>query len=469
MNIFREKDSINISKVVTTSGIYFAVMQQEVPTKRTTHKSVRWSVSFLFLYATIYCFHVHLRLRLTQTKDLQSRENKITDHFRSVIPGRSDVFVFSAFGIYSDSDDFSQSDNVTVSVISVVDMDSPVRDYKCILRRKEPPTAIWTKATLQLYPESHGRRFTAAAFSCMVKEAIVLDTVSLVADNRDEPSNVLPIMFPSEAKRTFTVCVPPLNSKYSKAYQLVDMMEVGRLLGADHYFFYNYSTEWNVDVVLNHYKSRGLATIIQWPLPLALQINGTDGTSEEARLHYFGQLVMLNDCLNRNRGSSKYVIFQDLDELLIPKNHQSWNDMMNSLPANMAAYMFRSSFFHLDWPDSDSELKVVKEIAKPYKAYTFIKQYREERIFGRFVRSKYIVDPFQVQVVGVHNVWIFRKGGKSYHVPPEVALVHHYRAMKHERQIRHHRDNSTLRFIGALYQIQKTWRSLPHIPLGPIN
>lgn len=138
--------------------MYFAVMQQEVPTKRTTHKSVRWSVSFLFLYATIYCFHVHLRLRITQTKDLQSRENKITDHFRSVIPGRSDVFVFSAFGIYSDSDDFSQSDNVTVSVISVVDMDSPVRDYKCILRRKDPPTAIWTKATLQLYPESHGRR-----------------------------------------------------------------------------------------------------------------------------------------------------------------------------------------------------------------------------------------------------------------------------------------------------------------------
>lgn len=445
-------------------------MQQEVPTKRTTPKSVRWSVSFLFMYATIYCFHVHLRLRLTQTKDLQSRENKIiTDHFRSVIPGSSDVFVFSAFGIHSDSDDFSQSDNVTVSISSVVDMDSPVRDYKCILRRKESQTAIWTKATLQLYPESHGRRFTAVAFSCMVKDVIDLDTVSLVADNKENPAVVLPIMFPSEAKRTFTVCVPPLNSRYSKAYQLVEMVEVGRLLGADHYFFYNYSTEWNVDVVLNHYKSRGLATIIQWSLPLALQINGTDGTSEEARLHYFGQLVMLNDCLNRNRGASKYVIFQDLDELLIPKNHQSWNDMLNSLPANMAAFMFRSSFFHLDCPNTGLDSNVINEIAKPYKAYAFIKQYREERIFGRSVRSKYIVDPLQVQVVGVHNVWKFRKGGKSYHVPPEVALVHHYREMKQNQQIRSQRDNSTLRYIGALYQIQRTWRSLLHIPLGPIN
>lgn len=153
------KRSARLTETFVCFRVHFVVMQQEVPTRRTTPKSVRWSVSFLFMYATIYCFHVHLRLRLTQTKDLQSRENKnITDHFRSVIPGSSDVFVFSAFGIHSDSDDFSQSDNVTVSISSVVDMDSPVRDYKCILRRKESPTAIWTKATLQLYPESHGRR-----------------------------------------------------------------------------------------------------------------------------------------------------------------------------------------------------------------------------------------------------------------------------------------------------------------------
>lgn len=134
--------------------------------------------------------------------------------------------------------------------------------------------------------------------------------------------------------------------------------------------------------------------------------------------------------------------------------------MLNSLPANMAAYMFRSSFFHLDCPNTGLDSNVINEIAKPYKAYAFIKQYREERIFGRSVRSKYIVDPLQVQVVGVHNVWKFRKGGKSYHVPPEVALVHHYREIKHDRQIRNHRDNSTLRFIGALHQIvtsHSTW------------
>lgn len=436
--------------------------------KKRAHTSFRWSVSFLFLYATIYCFHVQLSLRLTQPTDLRSRDTKITDQFQSVVPGKSEVFVFSAFGIHADSDAFSYSNNDTVSIISIVDMDSPVRDFKCILKRKDPPIQIWAKATLQLYPESHGRRFTAAAFSCEVERGTQPDTVSVVADDREESANLLPVMYQSGVKRTFTVCVPPLNSRYSRAYQLVEMAEVGLLLGADHYYFYNYSTEWNVDVVLNYYKSRGLVTVINWPLPPVLQNNRTYGTSEEVRLHYFGQLAMLNDCLNRNRGASKYVIFQDLDELIIPRTHRSWNDLLNSLPTNMAAYMFRSSFFHLDWPDTDSDSDEINEIAKSYKAYAFIKQYREKRIFGRAVRSKYIVDPLQVQVVGIHNVWKFRNGGKWYYVPAEVALVHHYRETFHDRQNRRQKDNSTLRFKDALYRIQRTLGSL-QIPLGPIN
>lgn len=74
------------------------------------------SVSFLFLYATIYRFHV--QLRLTQTNDLQSGDNKLTEHFRSVIPGGGDVFVFSAFGIHSDNEHMSRSNNDNVSFIS---------------------------------------------------------------------------------------------------------------------------------------------------------------------------------------------------------------------------------------------------------------------------------------------------------------------------------------------------------------
>lgn len=73
-----------------------------------------------------------------------------------MIPRRRDVFVFSAFGINSDNEHMSRSNNDTVSFISVVDMDSPVRDYKCSPKQKESPPRIQirTEATLQLYLEA---------------------------------------------------------------------------------------------------------------------------------------------------------------------------------------------------------------------------------------------------------------------------------------------------------------------------
>lgn len=306
-------------------------------------------------------------------------------------------------------------------------------------------------------------RFSAAVFSCDTEQSQEPDTVSLVADGQQTPTNVLPIISESHRNRTFTVCVSPLHSRYSKAYQLVEVVEVNLLLGADHFFFYNYSANWNVDAVLNHYKSHGLATVVQWPLPLVLQDNQRD------QIHYNGQIAMLNDCLKRNHGASRHVLFHDLDELIIPKSHKSWKDMLNSLPANMSAYMFHSSYFHLEWPNVESNLKLTSKIAKRYKANAFLKQYREERVFRANVRSKYLVDPLQVHSVGIHRAWEFRDGGRQYFVPPKVALVHHYREGILERQNSRLRDNSTLKFIDALYQIEKTWQLLPHIPLGPIT
>lgn len=116
------------------------------------------SVSFLFLYATIYRFHV--KLRLTQTNDLQSGDNKLTEHIPSVIPGRRDVFVFSAFGIHSDNEHMSRAYNDTVSFISVVDMESPVRDNKCSPNQKEspPPTTDLDGSNFAVIYRSHVQR-----------------------------------------------------------------------------------------------------------------------------------------------------------------------------------------------------------------------------------------------------------------------------------------------------------------------
>jgi hypothetical protein len=284
--------------------------------------------------------------------------------------------------------------------------------------------------------------------------------VSLVTDDCKQPISALPVIYNSKIERNFTVCVSPLHSRFSKAYQLVEMVEVSRSLGADHFFFYNFSTDWNVNTLLEHYESKGIASIIQWPLPMMR--NGSD-SRESNEIHYFGQLAMLNDCLNRNRGISKYVVFQDLDELIIPKNHKSWYHLIQTLPRNASSYMFRSSFFRLDWPHVTSDHNLT-EIAKSYKSYAFLTLFREDKVYGRAIRSKYMVDPLQVEVVGIHNVWKFKRGGRPYYVPPSAALVHHYRVDQSDATRR--KDDSILNFWSALQNIQKTWQSLRDVPLG---
>lgn len=77
-----------------------------------------------------------------------------------MIPGGGDVFVFSAFGIHSDNEHMSRSNNDTVSFISVVDMESPVRDYKCSQKQKEspPPNTDLDGSNFAVISRSHVRR-----------------------------------------------------------------------------------------------------------------------------------------------------------------------------------------------------------------------------------------------------------------------------------------------------------------------
>ncbi|XP_061196617.1 uncharacterized protein LOC133204890 [Saccostrea echinata] len=415
-------------------------------------RSSSWIFLLLVLHLTIYWFSAVRIRRYSKENRNQFRNRKSRDRmstaFTSVIKGTNDVMVFSASGTDSD-----------IKIVSIVDMDAPPRSFMCVTW-SEDKLNTRTNATLLLCPESHGLRFTAAIFSCKVPNTRMPHAVSLVTEDCEKPVNVLPVIYNSNIERTFTVCVSPLHSVYSKAYQLVEMIEFSSILGADHFFFYNYSTNWNVDIVLKHYESIGLVSVVQWNLPM------TKNRTDEPDIHYYGQLAMLNDCLNRNRGASRYVVFQDLDEIIIPQNHKSWHNLLDSLPANMSSYMFRSAFFRLDWPDARTNSNVSK-MAKSYKAYAFLKRFRENEIYGRATRSKYIVDPLQVEVVGIHNVWKFKQGGRPFYVPPEVALVHHYRT--NERKTGRVKDDSVLNFQNVLTKIKETWRSLGDTPFGPVH
>lgn len=67
--------------------------------------------------------------------------------------------------------------------------------------------------------------------------------------------------------RFMSVCIPSLHHNYDKHINLIEFVEFYRMMGVDHFFFYNTSVSKEVSDVLTYYKDLDVATVIQWQLP----------------------------------------------------------------------------------------------------------------------------------------------------------------------------------------------------------
>lgn len=97
---------------------------------------------------------------------------------------------------------------------------------------------------------------------------------------------------PDQYKYIFSVCLSPLYFQYGRAYELVEWIELNRILGAERFLVYNYSTAINVQQVLDYYSKRGLAEVIQWHV--TMRVSTFPKTKQPIEIHYFGQSAALN-------------------------------------------------------------------------------------------------------------------------------------------------------------------------------
>ncbi|CAN7941674.1 unnamed protein product, partial [Ixodes hexagonus] len=73
---------------------------------------------------------------------------------------------------------------------------------------------------------------------------------------------------PGHPTGKFAVCVKPLHYDYDRALWFGEFVEFHRMLGVEHFFFYNHSIGPNVFRLLRIYAASGLATLLPWTLPL---------------------------------------------------------------------------------------------------------------------------------------------------------------------------------------------------------
>ncbi|GFO14384.1 upf0392 protein f13g3.3 [Plakobranchus ocellatus] len=344
-----------------------------------------------------------------------------------------------------------------VTIISIKELDVKIKDLSCLLwySSQQDSIAFVVNASVRDLHEHHGMKYTAAYVQCALKKryAYLKGWPLLVGLTGNKsmafrPKVMLPIQdggmksfYQDAASRAhaaekrvveFTVCIPPIYGDYSNTAQLVEKLEMSRLLGARRVVLYNNSIAPSVNSVLQMYIGEGkmglekLQVVVHpWKLP-AVSENGTIRVIQsEKDIHYFGQLAAINHCLHRYRWLSRYIVFTDLDEFIIPRQHDSWSQLIGyrqKRSPNIAAFLFRSTVFakNLPTPAKGFELKAFE-----YGSAVFWYTQRDKYIFPALQRSKLIVDPRRVEEIGIHNVWI--GSGTTDDVPPTQGMVYHYR------------------------------------------
>lgn len=132
--------------------------------------------------------------------------------------------------------------------------------------------------------------------------------------------------------RNFTMCLSPIHDNPMSVENFVQYFELNKLLGAQKFIVYSFQVKLEGFLkVLKFYQRKGLVELVEWKLP-----NKTIG-----KVWYFAQIAMLNDCLQRNKGVSKYIINTDLDEFIVPVNSANWDELLNK-ERNACEYNIKS-------------------------------------------------------------------------------------------------------------------------------
>ncbi|KAK7078450.1 hypothetical protein SK128_012488 [Halocaridina rubra] len=179
------------------------------------------------------------------------------------------------------------------------------------------------------------------------------ESVSVMADPGGNATNKLKVMNldvnKDEVKNSFAVCVKPLHFDYNNINQMIEFIELNKILGVEHFTLYNHTIGRDVDCILRRYAELGLINILPWKLDIKSQ--------KEIRTE--GLFAALNDCLYRYMYQYKYILMIDLDEYIVPHTNSSLPELLRYLHTKadakkIGAISFQNSFFYLQWPDDPS-------------------------------------------------------------------------------------------------------------------
>ncbi|XP_003692331.1 uncharacterized protein LOC100865820 isoform X1 [Apis florea] len=321
-----------------------------------------------------------------------------------------------------------------VRIISATKTRGPERVWCRLWYRPENggnvTTSVTVAAKVKVIRENWNLKYSACFVICpLPKESATIDrvpeTVSVVARLKASPTNRILVQNRPENraknKEMLAVCVKPLHYDYNRVLQLIEFIELHRLLGASHVTLYNDTVGSEAGCALKYYEAKGLVTVLPW--------HHLDMISQRD-IRTEGLFAALNDCLYRSMYRYEYVALVDLDEFIIPRHNDTIIDLIRWMSSRINAkatgsYSFQNAFFYLQW--ADDPFVVTSRTPIEAGLITLKKTRRRTKLHPHKQRSKYVCKPQNVVEAGNHFVWEFIPGHGTLNVPSDAAILHHYR------------------------------------------
>ncbi|XP_077457657.1 beta-1,4-galactosyltransferase galt-1-like [Stigmatopora argus] len=252
---------------------------------------------------------------------------------------------------------------------------------------------------------------------------IVRNLTWMPVRNRKEPGQEeKPLPF------NLTVCISVLFAKLNNVLQAAQTLEMYRLLGVDKVVIYNTSCGPELERLLRSYSQEDFLEIIPWPIDRHLTPSrGWKFSETGGDLHYFGQLTTLNECIYRSMERSHYVLLNDLDEIIMPYQHNDLLSQMSELRRqhpDVSEFRIENHIFPKTQEEPSGRFRLPQWEGVP--GINILQHiYREEPRSAFYHPYKMIIRPRLIEQTSVHEV--LQKSGKSYKVPPDVCRIIHVR------------------------------------------
>ncbi|XP_024860616.1 uncharacterized protein LOC108236420 [Kryptolebias marmoratus] len=288
-----------------------------------------------------------------------------------------------------------------------------------------------TPATVLVHSDHFGFPFAATDVMCRIPQDCDPTHVTLLTQPNESNSTWLPIRNKKtsgikEKRVNFTVCISNLFGDYNNVLQYTQALEMYRLLGVNRVVIYNTSCGPDLDRLLQSYIQEGFVEIVPWPIHK--HMNPSSGwlfSKYGGDIHYFGQLTTLNECIYRSMERSRYVLLNDIDEIIMPYQHSNLMSLMDTLQQQhpkVGIFLIENHSFPRMHFEPSGRFKLPQWSGVP--GVNILEHiYREDPDRTIYHPHKMIVQPRMVEQTSVHEV--LKSFGQHYKVPLDVCRIIH--------------------------------------------